>query len=63
MPLAALYPSLLERGLSFGVLEALRWVVGGENMTTPGGASTGGPAQLPPSARPTGFYHGSEPPG
>src|SRR5215203_6094142 len=50
MPLAALfsiYPILrFWRGLSFGVLEALRWAVGGETMTIPGGTGTPRKVQL-----------------
>jgi hypothetical protein len=55
------YPSFPARP-SLCALEALRKVVGGANMTTPGGAGTPrckhvGLA-ITPRARSTGFYHG-----
>src|SRR5215218_11279975 len=59
MPLAALFFTLLPARFSLRALEALRWVVGGESMTTPGGTRT--PCQSVPAtprARRTGFYHG-----
>ena len=50
---------LMQRGLRFGALEALRGTSGGASMTTPGGSRT----RLRIAflkltrARPTGFYH------
>src|SRR5829696_1617661 len=63
MAVAALFFPLPARP-SPCALEALRWVVGGEKMTTPGGTRTRYKACLVTSrARRTGFYHGPEPPG
>jgi hypothetical protein len=47
---------------SLCALEALRWVVGGATMTTPGGTRTRYSYNFL-RARRTGFSHGSEPPG
>ena len=60
MPLAALFFTPLPARSSLCILEALRWVVGGATMTTPGGTRTHH-ANLylqHPRARCTGFYHG-----
>jgi hypothetical protein len=64
LPLAALfytYAYLSRRGRSPCTLAslALRWVVGSETMTTPGGTGTPWTAsQQSLRARRTGFYHG-----
>ncbi len=50
MPLAALFFTPLPARSSLCVLEALRWVVGGETMTTPGGTRT--PCQSVPATPP-----------
>src|SRR5215208_4627532 len=61
MPLAALFFTPLPARSSLCALEALRWVVGGATMTTPGGTRTPCQSVLATSrARRTGFYHGSE---
>jgi hypothetical protein len=62
MPLAALFLSFLAfpARSSPWPLEALRWVVGGETMTTPGGAGT--LCKRTDNflrARRIGFYHGA----
>src|SRR5215204_3069524 len=50
MPLAALFFTPLPARSSLCALEALRWVVGGETMTTPGGTRT--PCQSVPATPP-----------
>src|SRR5215211_2911961 len=50
MPLAALFFTPLRAWSSLCALEALRWVVGGETMTTPGGTRT--PCQSVPATPP-----------
>src|SRR5215207_3301760 len=59
MPLAALFFTPLPARSSLCALEALRWVVGGANMTTPGGAGTTTRCSYDfLRARRTGFHHG-----
>jgi hypothetical protein len=65
MSSAALFlsPFVIARP-SLCALSALRAIVGGATMTISGGARTlWKPTFQPPSARRTGFYHGSELPG
>src|SRR5215207_7049073 len=58
MAVAALFFPLPARP-SPCALEAVRWVVGGEKMTTPGGMRTRYKScHVTPRARRTGFYHG-----
>ena len=57
--LAALFSHRTWRGRSLCVLEALRVIVGGANMTTPSGACTGGDRLQPsPCARRADFSLG-----
>jgi hypothetical protein len=52
-------PSLATTWPSLCALGALRWVVCGATMTSPGGVGTTLCCKTP-RARPTGFYHGPE---